>query len=171
MASPVAAVRQPLSTRTVNTANALYSNPTTPTKQSAHHSHKRSHAQFTSGQENVTLQSQIFNVLAAKLPSPSQSRHKPRVLVSTFKQPLPRATTRARPSTQDARTQGNLPVQEDLELETWRKSTRGLIERGTFYFDSLDQQFEHFATAVIHRLHGVRPPHMMLTTENSTILF
>src|SRR5271155_5785147 len=80
MASPVAAVRQPLAARTINTAfyqsstsasstsipNTIITSSTTSTIQKPLAGTKRLHSQIsTTGQENVNFQQQILNTAAA----------------------------------------------------------------------------------------------------------
>ena len=161
MASPLAAVRQPLGTRAINTHQQQHS-PL---------SHKRPHSQITTtGQENVipattsitSLQSHIFNSI----------KQSPQSLVlPTFKHPLPKNPQQPRAH---ARNQTALPVtqHEDLEMKAWRKSTTALIQRSTFYFDTLEKHFEQLATALVNRLHGVSlSSSIYLFIESCSVLF
>lgn len=163
MASPVAAVRQPLSTRAVNT-------PFFETK-TAVVGQKRSHSQITGGQEN--LQTQILG--AFKSPSRPTKRNvasRPTIHVqppSQFKQPLPRAESKPR-----QRQQTNDPAQGqevDSEMQEWRRSMKVTLSRSTFYFDGVEESFKEQATKWMVRLGGVNPSSPKLMVESRAILF
>jgi hypothetical protein len=136
MASPVA-VRQPLTSRTVNTQ--FFESKTSVVGQ------KRSHAQITGGQEN--LQTHIFG--AFKSPRTVKVKTAPQ-----FKQPLPRVETKAR-----QRQQTNDPAQQepDKDMQQWRRSMKVTFSRSTFYFDGVEETFKEQATRWIVRLGGVVP--------------
>ena len=185
MASPVAAVRQPLSTRNINTSYFTVNPPqqTTTTKQSSTTSllsHKRSISQISAGQENVTVQSQILDVAIGKTTSPRHTRstslpanqrattptttaNKPGVplshtQVAAFKQPLPRIRISAT-ARQRQKTHDprpqEQPVQEDKEMIEWRRSTKALFQRSVFYFDGLDGHFEEQVSILLARFGSV----------------
>ena len=148
MASPVAAVRQPLSTRTVNT-------PFFETK-TAVVGQKRSHSQITGGQEN--LQTQILG--SFKSPSRPTKRivaSRPTIHVqppSQFKQPLPRAENKPR---QRQQTNDPARIQDPAErtMQEWRRSMKITFSRSTFYFDGVEESLREQSTRWIVRLGGV----------------
>jgi hypothetical protein len=182
MASPVAAVRQPLAPRNANTTYyptppssatpAATGGTLTSTKPLQLLSHKRSHSQISGGQENASIQTQILNA-AFKTTSPHETKD-----VTTARQrttsktgiplshaqagfklpPLPRprtsTTTRQRQETHDPRAQEQ-PVQEDKEMIEWRRSTKLLFQRSTFYFDACEPHFQEQASALLPKMGAV----------------
>lgn len=149
MASPVA-VRQPLTTRTVNTAFFETKTPVV--------GQKRLHSQITggSGQENV--QTHIFSAL--KSPSRPTKRNlvsRPTVQIQPqFKQPLPRAETKPR-QRQQTNDPAQAPEGESKAMQEWRRSMKVTFATSTFYFDGLEENFKDQATRCILRLGGVDP--------------
>ena len=161
MASPIA-VRQPLTTRTVNTP---FFDTKTPIV-----GQKRSHSQITGGgQEN--LQTQILGAL--KSPSRPVKRNlvsRPTVQVQPqFKQPLPRAQSKSR---QRQQTNDPAPTQEgDSKMQDWRRSMKVTFASSTFYFDGLEESFKEQVTRWILRFGGVCLLTSKLIIESRAILF
>ena len=162
MASPVT-IRQPLTTRTVNTP---FFDTKTPVV-----GQKRSHSQITGGgQEN--LQTQILGAL--KSPSRPVKRNlvsRPTVQVQPqFKQPLPRAQSKSR-----QRQQTNDPAQtqegDSKAMQDWRRSMKATFASSTFYFDGLEESFKEQVTRWILRFGGVYLLTSKLIIESRAILF
>jgi hypothetical protein len=178
MASPVT-VRNPLSTRSVNTP--FYSPSTTTTSTTAPTAvntytkpipgQKRTHSQITGGQENSNVQTQLFNSFKSP-PIQTRQAQRSRTLISetrvkpsqqtlqpqtTFKQPLPKTIVtdtkgRQRQATHDPSV---APVVEDKEMIRWRKSMKLTLSKSTIYFDGVEETFREQATRWITRLGGV----------------
>jgi len=179
MASPIAAPRQPLSALDVNTTYYPSMPPTTNTTLTSIKplqllSQKRPHSQISGGsQENIlSTQTQICKTVT----SPRQTKEQSTALrqrtttkggiplshaqaQGNFKLPLPRTrvtiATRQRQETHDPRAQEPI-VQEDKEMEEWRKSTKSLFERSTFYFDGCDTRFQEQASAILPKMGSVK---------------
>jgi hypothetical protein len=186
MASP-AAVRQPLSQRSINTQSfypssnnltATTSTTITPSTYKPLVGQKRTHSQST-GQENVNtnVQQQILGSAAA-FKQPSLPRHphyalqaagaqksrttdvrtRPIVQIQPqFKQPLPRTGTLAR-----QRQQTNNPAVtgeegDKEEVIEWRRQMKRTLSVSTFYFDGIEESFKETATRIILRQGGVQP--------------
>jgi hypothetical protein len=174
MASPMA-VRQPLTSRNINTPT-FYSPPTATTTSIAATNlksiagQKRSHTQIATGQENT--------IVAARFKSPSRDEIQQQTLVqskqsgvisshlkptvhaqspSQFKKPLqPANTTDAKVrQRQQAHDPGNQA--RDKEMDDWRRCMRRTISTSTFYFDGLEEGLKDQASRWIIRHGGVNP--------------